>query len=79
MWCVPVSPETVGKVSVCIIAHLVTIMGFYCVAEQTIPVVEETDHLQGGAERAKLCESHNVREKKGLQTQNVLVLQTSRL
>lgn len=55
--------ETVNKESVCITAPLVHIMGFYCVAEQTVPVVEETDHLHGGAERAQLCDSHNVREK----------------
>lgn len=65
MQSVPVSLETVDKESVCITAHLVHIMGFYCVTEQTVPVGEETDHLQGGAERAQLYDSHNVRQKDG--------------
>lgn len=40
-------------------------MGLYCVIKQAVQVIEEFHHLQGGAERAQFCESHDVREKDG--------------
>lgn len=40
-------------------------MGLYCVIKQAVQVIEELHHLQGGAERAQFCESHDVREKDG--------------